>query len=242
MFVPTAAQNEDDPEAILMDATFVPCTDTTESLLVLKDGRAVYALGQRGASLVLAPALLADLRTTIDSCTSYTDTTGLDTCTTLGVILHGPRFLLINSAKPQKQLRELYVKIDRIRKFAQRRLDPTVERFTAKLEEGPDSTMETQPVYEPLEFRRRAKMSPVAREWRCNGSVWVAALVTNKGKVSQAFVRRVRARGKCASLLTTMALRAVLLTTFEPATNKKGRPMASWMEIEVPFARPRASN
>ena len=236
------AQDEVDPEEILLDATFVPCSDTTESLLILQDGRAVYALGNRGASFTVAEALLADLHLSLDSAQSYTDTTGLDSCTTLGLILNGPRFLLINTSRPKPQIRELYAKIERIRKFAERRLDGTVERFAARVQAGPDTSMEKPATYEPLDFRRRVRMSPVAREWRCNGTVVVAALVTNKGQVSQAFVQRVRARGKCASLLTTTALRAVLLTSFEPASNRKGRPMATWMEIEVPFARPKPGN
>lgn len=232
------AQPEADPAGILIDATFVTCTDTTESLLVLRDGRAIYAHGKQGSSLTIAGALLNDLKRVVDSAQSVVGTEGLDSCNTLGVILDGPRYLLINPKRPAVEVRNLYSRLERLRVFARRRMEGTIDKFTEKLEGGPDSTLLTLPTVAPSEIRRKVRLSPVAKEWRCGGTVTVAAMITYQGKVHQAFVRDVRARGKCASILSTMALRAVLLSNFEPAT-RDGKPVVSWIEIEVPFARPK---
>lgn len=237
---PAFAQGEADD--VVLDATFVHCNDTTESLLVLRDGRAVYAFGNRGAAFALAEVLVTDLLTMLDSTQSVTDTTNMDSCATLGLILEGPRYLLINTAHPAKSQRAICGRIDRLRTMGQRKMEGTIERFAGKLIEEPDSNMLTPATAMPGEIRRRIRMSPVAREWRCTGSVFVAAWISNKGKVTQAFVQRVRSRGKCGSLLSTSALRAVLLATYEPATHRNGRPMACWTEIEVPFSRSRTGN
>lgn len=226
------------PEDILVDATFVPCSDSVESLLILRDGRAVYALGKRGAMFTITGALLIDLQNVVDSSSSHVDTRKLDSCTTLGVILDGPKFILINTDRPAPQSRELYSRLERIRKLGQRKMDGTIERFGDDIGMQLDSNLHSEASIEPNEVRRRVRLSPIAREWRCSGTVNVAALVSHQGKVRQAFVQRVSVRGKCASLLIAAALRAVLLSSFEPATNKSGTPMGSWMEIEVPFARP----
>ena len=234
-----AAQSDPNPDAILLDATFVECSDTTESLLVMRDGRTVYAYGKRGAVIVISDALLNDLQRVVDSTRSGVGTEGLDSCNTLGIILEGPRYLLINPRKPSPGARDLMNRVDRLRKYAQRRMDGTIDHFTERLEGEPDTNMLTLPSVAPADIRRKIRLSPVAREWRCSGTVVVAAMITNQGKVRQAFVRDVRSRGKCSSILSTTALRAVLLTEFEPATSRKGTPVLSWMEVEVPFARPK---
>jgi hypothetical protein len=234
--VTAAAQPTSDD--ILVDATFVPCSDSVESLLILRDGRAVYALGKRGAMFTITGALLIDLQNVVDSTSSHVDTKKLDSCSTLGVILDGPKFILINTDKPAPQSRELHGRLERIRRLGQRKMDGTIERFGDDIGLQSDSNLLSEASIEPNEVRRRVRLSPIAREWRCSGTVNVAALVSHQGKVRQAFVQQVGVRGKCASLLVTTALRAVLLSSFEPATNKEGKAMGSWMEIEVPFSRP----
>jgi len=233
-----AAQSGPDPDATLIDATFVDCTDTTESLLVLRDGRTIYAHGDRGAVMVITGALLNDLRRVVDSAGSGVDTKDLDSCNTLGVILEGPRYLLINPRRPPREARDLLNRLERLRQYARRKMKGTIDHFTDRVEAEPDSTMQALPSVAPAEIHRKIRLSPIAKEWRCSGSVIVAAMIAPEGNVRQAFIRQVRTRGKCSSLLSTMALRAVLLATFEPAV-KNGRPILSWVELEIPFARPR---
>ncbi|MBS1912375.1 MAG: energy transducer TonB [Bacteroidetes bacterium] len=233
------AQSEEDNNDLVIDATFVSCSDTTESLLILRDGRAIYALGNHGAAFSVSDLLLADLKKMIDTVKSSTSSKNMDSCATLGLIVEGPKFLLINRTKPSPGTRALYTEIERQRKIGERRMNGTIERFAEKAREEPDSTIETPASVEPVEIRKRVRLSPVAREWRCTGTVYAAVLITNKGKVLQAFVQKVQSRGKCASVLTTAALRAVLLATYQPATNHKGRPMNSWIQVEVPFTRAR---
>lgn len=234
-----AAQPDLPPDAILIDATYVDCTDTTESLLVLRDGRTMYALGNRGAMVTVTGALLNDLKRVVDSTGSGVETKDLDSCNTLGVILEGPRFLLINPRRPAREARDLFNRMERLRQFVQRKMQGTIDHFSERLELDPDTTMHKLPTVAPAEIRRKIRFSPVAREWRCHGTVVVAAMITPQGTVRQAFVRNVRTRGKCSALLSTMALRAVLLASFEPAVNRNGKPALSWVEVEVPFARPK---
>ncbi len=232
------AQTDLNPDDILIDATFVTCSDTTESLLVLRDGRAIYAHGKRGSSLSIAGALLNDLKRVIDSCHSVVETNNLDSCNTIGVILEGPRYILLNPRRPSAEVRNLHNRLERLRTYARRRMEGTIDKFTEHVEAEPDPAIGTLPSVAPSEIRRKVQLSPIAREWRCGGTVTVAAMITYQGKVRQAFIRDVRTRGKCASVLSIMALRAVLLSKFEPAT-KDGKPVVSWIEIEVPFSRPK---
>jgi hypothetical protein len=235
-----------DPDDVLIDATFVPCSDSTESLLILRDGRSVYALGGRGASFVISGALLTDLQAAVEQAHSSVDTTKLDSCSTLGVILDGPRFLLINTRQPAPDVRDLYTRIERMRKFAQKKVDGVIDRYSDQFDQPPDSNIQALPTVAPSEIRRKVRLSPIAREWKCRRTVVVAAMVTYQGRARMAFIRGLRVRGKCASLLSATALRAVLLATFEPATKKNGKPTTTWMEVEVPFARipakPRSSS
>lgn len=233
--LPLAAQPELDPSDLLLDATFVPCSDSTESLLVLRDGRAVYAVGNRGTNFKVSGPLLEDLVTCMKGTESIVDTEELDSCTTLGVILEGPRFVLINTTKPSAKTKELYIRVERLRKFAEKKLGGTIDRLTEKLDEEPDSNVAIPPSIGMSDLLRQVKISPVAREWRCRGSVVVIAKIQRDGSVRQAFVTEVKVQGKCQSLLTVSALRAVLLATFVPAQKENGKPTASWVQVEVPF-------
>lgn len=237
--VAAAAQSDLPPDAILIDATYVDCTDTTESLLVLRDGRTMYALGNRGAMVTVTGALLNDLKRVVDSTSSGVETKDLDSCNTLGIVLEGPRFLLINPRRPPVQARDLFNRMERLRQFVRRKMQGTINHFTERVELEPDTSMHKLPTVAPAEIRRRIRFSPVAKEWRCYGTVVVAAMITPQGTVRQAFVRSVKTRGKCSSLLSTMALRAVLLSSFDPAVNRNGKAVLSWVEVEVPFARPK---
>jgi hypothetical protein len=238
--LPIAAQTADDglrPDDLLVDATFVPCNDSTESMLILRDGRAVYAIGNRGASFNVTGALLMDLQRVIDSTVSVVKPADMDSCSTLGVILEGPRFLLINTTKPSPEAHNLHDRLERIRKLGARRLDGTTDRFADRATAEPDTNIAQDVGVSPMEIRRHVRLSPIAREWRCSGSIFVAAQITNQGKARLAYVRQTRVRGKCISVLAATALRAVLLAEYAPAKNKHGRPTASWIEVEVPFTR-----
>gem|GEM_PF-1831670 len=239
---PLAAQIRADslnPDVILVDATFVACGDSTESLLILRDGRAVYAIADRGASFTISGALLTDLQTIVAQANSTVDTKRLDSCSTLGVILNGPRFLLINTKRPVPEVKELYTRIERLRKFAQKKVDGVIDRYSDEFDQGIDSNIQSLPVVAPAEIQKKISLSPIAREWRCRGTVVVAAMVTHQGRARMAFVREVKVRGKCGSILSVAALRAVLLASFEPAIKKNGKPTTTWMQVEVPFTQRR---
>jgi hypothetical protein len=238
--LPLAAQTDESdarPDDLLVDATFVPCNDSTESMLILRDGRAVYAIGNRGASFNVLGAMLVDLQRVVDSAQSVVNPSEMDSCSTLGVILDGPRFLLINTSNPSKEAHDLDDRLERIRKMAARRLDGTLDHFGDKPDAELDSNISQEVSVSQMEIRRHLRLSPIAREWRCAGSVFVVAQITNQGKARLAFVRQAKVRGKCGPVLAATALRAVLLAEYAPAKNKRGKPTASWIEVEVPFTR-----
>src|SRR5688572_8153673 len=84
------AQSEPGPDEMLVDATWVPCTDTTESLFIFRDGRAIFARHDQGIIFTLGGGLLADIVAVVERSKSITETEKLDSCTTLGVIMDGP--------------------------------------------------------------------------------------------------------------------------------------------------------
>jgi hypothetical protein len=231
------AANDDDSDDLLVDATWVPCSDTTESLFIFRDGRSIYARGDKGVVFTIAGALLTDLQSVMDRSTSVVETKNLDSCATLGVILSGPRFLLINSRHPTAETRDMQIRLERIRKLGNRKLDDALDRLVQKLEEEPDTAIEAIPSVSQRELQRRMRNSPIAQEWRCRGTVIVSAMIGRKGEVRRAFVRDARVRGKCSSLLTMTALRAVLLSTFKPALKRNGHPASAWIQVSVPFDR-----
>ena len=115
--------------------------------------------------------------------------------------------------------------------------DSVIDRYSDQFEQPPDSNIQALPTVAPEEIRRKVRLSPIALEWKCRGTVTVAAMVTYQGRARMAFIRELKVRGKCASLLSATALRAVLLSTFEPATKRNGKPTTTWMEVVVPFTR-----
>ena len=117
-------------DTILVDATYVPCTDTTESLLIFTSGRGIYARGKEGVLFSITTGLVDDMKDAVQKAQSATDTASLDSCTTVGVILAGPRFLLINNGAPTKQTKPIQIRLERLRKFARKKLEDAMERLS----------------------------------------------------------------------------------------------------------------
>lgn len=233
------AQPALDADAMLVDATWVPCNDTTESLFVFRDGRTIFARHDQGIIFTLGSGLLADLIAVVERTQSTTETEKLDSCTTLGVILDGPRFLLINSRRATLGAKEIHGRLEQLRKYSRRKLD-RMEQLAERAAALPDTSIESTPTLESETLAGLIYSSPIAAEWRCRGIVRVTAMVGFDGRVRRAFVEDARVRGKCASLLTMTALRAVLLAPFQPATKTDGKDAAAWKKVEVVFgAKPR---
>lgn len=228
------AQSETGPDEMLIDATWVPCSDTTESLFIFRDGRAIFARHDQGIIFNIGSGLLADIVTVIERSKSITETEKLDSCTTLGVITQGPRFMLINTMRPSIHSRDVHARLERLRKYSRRKLD-RMDQLAERASVLPDTSIESAPTFESETLAGLIYSSPVAAEWRCRGAVVVTAMVGVDGRVRRAFVEDARVRGKCASLLTMTALRAVLLAPFQPATRTNGKEAAAWKKVEVVF-------
>lgn len=234
------AQDTTHADEMLIDATWVPCTDTTESLYVFGDGRTIFARHDQGIIFEIGSGLLGDLRTVVSRAKSWTNTERLDSCTTLGVITDGPRFILINTRKPSLQVTEVHERLEQLRRYARRKLD-RMEQLAERASATPDTAIESSPTLESETLAGLIYSSPVAAEWGCRGSVLVTAMVGVDGRVRRAFVDDARVRGKCASLLTMTALRAVLLAPFQPAQKTDGAEAAAWKRVEVMFGGRRAA-
>lgn len=233
-----ARQTDTDYDSIVVDATYVPCSDSTESLLVFRSGRAIYAYGDHGVVFTLTTAILDDMVATALRAQSIVDTTHLDSCTTVGVILGGNRFLLINNQHPTTETRDIQLRLERLRRFAKRKLSETVDPLAERASITLDTmVMANGPSVGIYELRRHIRISPVAIEWKCRGSVIIRVLVGKDGDARRAFVHEVRVRGKCGSLLVTAALQAVLRSTFHPAMRRNGQATHAWTDVEVHFAR-----
>lgn len=228
------AQTAERPDEMLLDATWVPCNDTTESLFIFRDGRTIFARHDQGIIFSIGSGLLSDLSNVIARARSFTDTGLLDSCSTLGVIADGPLFILINSRRPSLQVTEAHERLEQLRRYARRKLD-RMEQLAERAAALPDTSIESRPTLESERLAGLIYSSPVAAEWRCRGSVLVTAMVGVDGRVRRAFVDDARVRGKCASLLTMTALRAVLLAPFQPAQKSGGQDAVAWKKVEVVF-------
>lgn len=232
----TPPADPDSSEEVILDAVAVPCNDTTESILITRGGRMIYARGVRGITYMLDSAIMRDLNVVMKEMDSYVETDELDTCTTIGVILEGPRYVLLNSKRPNPDVRDLQLRVERLRRAARRKLDGTINNMSDRLEGSADTQVVQAPAITASELRRGRHVSPVLRQWRCHGTVTVVCRVQRDGHVRQAFVKDVsEGAGKCASLMVVGALRAVLLADFTPGARQSGRTAASWIQIDVPF-------
>jgi len=70
----SAGQTDTDYDSIVVDATYVPCSDSTESLLVFRSGRAIYAYRNRGVVFTLTTAILDDMVAAATRAQSITET------------------------------------------------------------------------------------------------------------------------------------------------------------------------
>lgn len=232
---------EDTAGDLLLDATWVPCSDSTESLYLFRDGRAVYAWANSGILFTVGESTLKGIAEVVATMESTVDTASLDSCTTVGVILAGPRYLLVNSAAPSEGTAPLHNRLEALRKYARRKLERDIERTLTQIEERPNTGVKTDPALDPDTLQRYIYESPVAASWRCRGSVTVTAQVDARGNVRRAFAQDAEVKGKCGSLLVMTALRAVALSSFEPARKIEGSAGAAWMNIIVSFGRRSAS-
>ncbi len=112
-----------------------------------------------------------------------------------------------------------------------------IERLRNKAGESADTTIDSKPWVASAELLDNVAPSPIAREWRCRGAVQVAVQVDRQGKARQVFVEHADVKGKCSSLLTATAIRAVMESSFTPAVKNNGRNTAGWMHVEVRFGR-----
>lgn len=228
---------EANPNGLLLDATWVPCGDSTESLYIFQDGRAVYAWANSGILFTVGESTMKQMTEVIAKMESTVDTASLDSCTTVGVILDGPRYLLVNSRTPSQATAPLRDQLESLRKYARRKIERDIERTLTQIEERPNTGVKTDPALDPDTLQRYIYESPIAASWRCRGSVTVTAQVDARGNVRRAFAHNAEVKGKCGSLLVMTALRAVTLSSFEPARKIEGSAGAAWMNIIVSFGK-----
>lgn len=222
---------------MMLDATWVPCSDSTESLYLFDDGRAVYAWGNKGILFDVGETTLKAVESVVTTMKSTVDTAALDSCTTIGVILAGPRYLLVNSLQPSEQTEPLRDRLEALRKYARRKIDRDIERAQAQIEKRPNTGVKTDPILDPDTLQQYVYESPIASTWRCRGTVVVTAQVDARGTVRRAFVADADVKGKCSSLLVMTAIRAVTLSSFEPAMRIEGTVGSAWMNVSVTFGR-----
>jgi hypothetical protein len=206
-------------------------------LYIAEDGQAIYAWSNSGVSFQLGSSMLASLKGVMKEMGSTIDTAALDSCTTIGVIMAGPRYLLINSATPTEATRALAAELQTLRKYGRRKIERDIDRSISAIEARVDTTMKTDPQLDPETLRRALYSSPIASTWRCRGTVTVTAQIDSRGAVRRAFVVNANVEGKCASLLVMTALRGVLLSTFQPGEKEGGKTGAAWMNVVVRFGR-----
>lgn len=225
------------PNSLLLDATWVPCGDSTESLYIFQDGRAIYAWANSGILFSVGESTLKQIAGIVGTVSSTVDTAMLDSCTTVGVILGGPRYLLVNSMSPSDETAPLRDQLESLRKYARRKIERDIERTLTQIDERPNTGVKTDPALDPDTLQRYIYDSPIAATWRCRGTVTVTAQVDAHGNVRRAFARNAQVKGKCGSLLVMTALRAVTLSSFEPAVKIEGSAGAAWMNVIVSFGK-----
>ena len=229
-------QNESAREdSVLLDVTWLHCSDTLESLLMMRDGRTIYSVGGRGVAFRLGESMKTQVELLVGGMESQTDTAGLDSCSTIGVILSGPRYLLLNRRAPTDQTRDFLYELATLRKYCARRLERDIERSLRHIEKRADveGALASDPKLDPYTLEYSLYLSPIVRAWRCRGTVRVTAQIDSRGRVRNAFVRDPNLIDKCAALMVTTALRGVLLAAFAPAEDEEGKAGSAWVNVVV---------
>ncbi len=235
-------QNASSPEdSVLIDVTWLHCSDTLESMLMMRDGRTIYSVGGKGIAFRLGASMLAQVVHLTAGMRSRTDTIGLDSCSTIGVVLSGPRYLLLNRRAPTDDTRDFLYELATLRKYCARRLDRDIERSIAHIEKRSEveSTLASDPKLNRLTLEYSLYLSPIIRAWRCRSNVRVTAQVDARGSVRKAFVQDPTLVDKCAAILVTTALRGVLLAQFAPAETEEGKAGSAWVNVNVQVGRAR---
>jgi hypothetical protein len=222
-------------DSLLIDATWIPCGDSTESLYIYSDGSAVYAHSNSGVCFEVGDANRTVLTEIVAQLRSHTDTAGLDSCTTIGLVLSGPRYLLVNSENPLEKHRTLVKRLETLRRYGRRRMEREVERTLHHMREGPNKEIMSDPSLDPQTLLTSLYESPIVATWRCRGTVTVTAQIDSRGNVRRAFVADADVEGKCSALLVMTALRAVWLASFDPAEKEGGAASSAWMNVVVRF-------
>lgn len=233
-------QNRSAPkDSVVLDVTWLSCGDTVESLLMMKDGTTIYAAGNSGVVFRLGESMREGVERIIAPLRSQTDTSGLDSCTTIGVVLSGPRYLLLNRRRPTDRTRDFLYELTTLRKYAERRFERDIDRSLDHIEKRSDIEAEfaTTPKVDLYTLEYSLYLSPIVRTWRCRGHVRVTAQIDARGSVRRAFVDAAPVDGKCAALLVSTALRGVLLSEFAPAEDVDGRAGAAWVNVDVDLTR-----
>lgn len=222
-------------DSVILDVTWLACSDTLESLLMMADGTTIYAVGNSGVAFHLGESMLEQVERVSDPMRSVTDTAGLDSCTTIGVVLAGPRYLLLNRRQPTEETRDFLNVISTLRKYCRRRFERDIDRSLAHIEKRSEFEAElaSTPKVDLYTLEYSLYLSPIVRTWRCRGKVRVTAQIDARGSARRAFVDAAPVDGKCAALLVSTALRGVLLSTFAPAEDIDGEAGSAWVNIDV---------
>ena len=159
-------QEESAPEdSVLLDATWMLCEDSTESLLMMRDGATIYAVGDRGVAFRIGSAHLAQVQSTVSPIDSQVDTAGLDSCNTIGLILSGPRYLLLNRRGPTDATRDLLTELRSLRKYARRRMGRDIDRSIANVNRPNAEELVSDPTLHAGSLERGLYRSPIVRTW-----------------------------------------------------------------------------
>ena len=222
-------------DSVILDVTWLACSDTLESMLMMADGTTIYAVGNSGVAFRLGESMLEQIERVAAPMRSMTDTAGLDSCTTIGVVLAGPRYLLLNRRQPIEETRDFLNEVATLRKYCRRRFERDIDRSLAHIEKRSEAEAElaTTPKVDLYTLEYSLYLSPIVRTWRCRGMVRVTAQIDARGSARRAFVDAAPVDGKCAALLVSTALRGVLLSTFAPAEDVDGEAGSAWVNVDV---------
>ncbi len=222
-------------DSVLLDVTWLHCSDTLESFLMMRDGRTIYSVGGNGVAFRLGESMRTQVELLVSGMASRTDTAGLDSCSTIGVVLSGPRYLLLNRRAPTDASRDFLNELATLRKYCARRLERDIERSLRHIEKRADveDALASDPKLDPYTLSYSLYLSPIVRAWRCRGTVRVTAQIDARGHVRNAFVRDPTLTDKCAALMVTTALRGVLLAQFAPAEDEEGKAGSAWVNVVV---------
>lgn len=218
----------------VVEAMYLRCNDTNESIMVFADKSVYYARGSQAFLYVMMSDEYEIIQNLDNKAKSYVNKDNLDTCNMVAVVMRGNRYVLTNPDTPDTETKDIVMRLDLLKKDIRQKMYNSIDKFSKRADEI-DSNVVQEASVKQDQIQKNLYTSLITKQWQCKGKVTLKALVNSRGQSKRAYVSNVNSESKCSPLLAMAALRAVNLSSFNAATNLNSENVSSWITVEIEF-------